>query len=210
MIEEYGVDDGKVVVNPPGVNLDFWHPANVRQSDDNGRKVLFVGGDFRRKGGHLLLEWFRHQAAPDVELHVVTKESVPDGPNVFVYHDVAPNSEKLQRLYQEADVFVLPTLADCFGIVTVEAMASGLPVIMSDVGGYADMVENGANGFVIRSGNVSEMGKAIAAVLDARSSRVTMGARSRQLAEERFDLKKNSARTLGLLRDLANGERPAP
>jgi glycosyltransferase involved in cell wall biosynthesis len=209
MIEEYGVNDDKVVVNPPGVNLDFWQPSRVGKGGDNGRKVLFVGGDFRRKGGHLLLEWFRHQAAPDIELHVVTRESVPSAPKLFVYHDVPPNSETLRRLYREADVFVLPTLADCFGIVTVEAMASGLPVIMSDVGGYADMVENGANGFVIRSGDVREMGDAIASVLDAGSRRTAMGLRSRQLAEERFDLKRNASRTLGLLKDLANGERRA-
>jgi glycosyltransferase involved in cell wall biosynthesis len=207
IIEEYGVDGNKVVVNPPGVDLDFWRPTpEPTRSTHRRKKVLFVGGDFRRKGGYLLLEWFRQCAGRNIELHLVTKEPVQKGPNIFIYDNVGPNSAELRSLYQDADVFALPTLADCTPIVTIEAMASGLPVIMSDVGGFADMVEDGGNGFVVGSGNVSELTAALFAVLDDDARRLAMGRRSRNLAQERFDVERNASRTLGLLKDLAAGE----
>jgi glycosyltransferase involved in cell wall biosynthesis len=208
LIEEYGVDQDKVIVNPPGVDLTLWHPPSERTCQAaRPKKLLFVGGDFERKGGHLLLEWFRQQAPGDVELHLVTKEPVSRGPGLFIYNDMSPNSGELQRLYQEADVFVLPTLADCTPIVTIEAMASGLPIIMSNVGGYADMVEDGGNGFIVSSGNISELGAALSAILQDDSRRLAMGRRSRSLSEQRFDVEKTAAKTLGLVKDLAGGAR---
>src|SRR4051794_37309447 len=59
-VDDYGIPADKIVVNPPGVNLGFWRPnPSLRgSSTQHPLKVLFVGGDFRRKGGDLLLEWY--------------------------------------------------------------------------------------------------------------------------------------------------------
>lgn len=202
LIEEYKVDPQTVIVNPPGVDLKAWHPGERANRHLGPKRILFVGGDFRRKGGALLLDWFRHTEPGQVELHLVTRERVGPTPGVYVYDNMRPNSEELRRLYQTADLFVLPSLGECFGLVTVEAMASGLPVIMSDVGGYADLVEHGGNGLVVPSGDARELGEAIHTLLGNRTHRVAMGTRSRQIAEERFNLKANADRMLSLIKSL--------
>jgi glycosyltransferase involved in cell wall biosynthesis len=204
-VDDYGISADKIVVNPPGVNLGFWRPnPSLRNSPKHHPlKVLFVGGDFRRKGGDLLLEWYKSQHPATVELHIVTREPVDAGPGVYVYHNVQPNSDRLIGLYQSSDLFVLPSLGECFGIATVEAMAAGLPVIASDVGGTADIIEPERNGFIVPGNNVAALSSAISTILGDATRRQHMGAQSRLLAEERFDLRKNAQRTFNYLRQIA-------
>jgi glycosyltransferase involved in cell wall biosynthesis len=203
-IDDYGIPADKIVVNPPGVNLSFWRPnPALREASPQPLKVLFVGGDFRRKGGDLLLEWYKLQDPNTVELHIVTREPVDSGLGVYVYHNVQPNSAQLISLYQSSDLFVLPSLGECFGIATVEAMAAGLPVIASHVGGTADIIEVGRNGFIVPGNDVAALRNAISTILEDTTRRKYMGAQSRLLAEERFDLRKNAQRTFNYLKQIA-------
>jgi glycosyltransferase involved in cell wall biosynthesis len=199
-----------IVVNPPGVNLGFWRPNPTLRSSSaqHPSKVLFVGADFRRKGGDLLLEWYKGQRPESVELHIVTREPVDSGPGVYVYHNIQPNSDQLIGLYQSSDLFVLPSLAECFGIATVEAMAAGLPVIASDVGGTADIIEPERNGFIVPANDVAALSCAIATILGDAPRRQDMGAQSRLLAEERFDLRKNTQHTFNYLKQIAAARLP--
>jgi len=205
MIDEYRIHPDKVVVNPPGVNLQFWQPAQRSNSDvaHKLRRVLFVGGDFRRKGGLQLLEWYKLQDPTRCELHIVTREPVASVPGVVVYHNMQPNTPRLLELYHSSDLFVLPSLGECFGIATVEAMAAGLPVIASDVGGTADIIEAGRNGFLVPSNNVEALGQAISAILNDDGRRRAMAHQSRLMAEERFDLQRNARRTFDYLKQIA-------
>src|SRR5437868_6843115 len=72
-------------------------------------RVLFVGGDFVRKGGDLLLEVAKTRLKGKVELYLVTAADVPAEDNIFVYRGVKPHSPALLQRYAKADVFVLPT-----------------------------------------------------------------------------------------------------
>src|SRR5206468_3682262 len=92
-------------------------------------RVLFVGGDFKRKGGPALLEVMRGPLAGWCELHVVTQAEVAPQPGVVVHRGLQANSPELLRLFATADIFVLPTMADCLAVVLMEATAAGLPVI---------------------------------------------------------------------------------
>jgi glycosyltransferase involved in cell wall biosynthesis len=204
-IDEYGVAPEKVVVVPPGVDLDLWQPPTWRTAAKPAR-ILFVGGDFRRKGGRELLQWYKSQSPADYELHIATREPVENGPGVYVYRDLQPNSPALLRLYHQSDLFVLPSLGECFGVATIEAMAAGLPVIASDVGGTADIIEPGRNGFIIPAGQVAALGQAIVTVLEDEDRRQAMARQSRLLAEERFDLQKNARRSLQYLKQIARAE----
>lgn len=216
VVEDYGISADKIVINPPGVNLDYWRPdASKRtRAPNEPLKVLFVGGDFRRKGGELLLEWYKSQSPRSVELHLVTREAVAPAPGVYVYHNMQPNTPELLQLYHQADLFVLPSLGECFGIATVEAMAIGLPVIASDVGGTADIIEPGRNGFIVPGRQQAALNQAINSILGDAEIRARMGAQSRVLAEERFDLTKNAQRTFSYLKQIANAGQqtliPAP
>ena len=119
-----------------------------------------------------------------------------------------PNSDRLLALYQHAHLFVLPSLGECFGVATIEAMAAGLPVIASAVGGTADIIDHGENGFILRTGDSGDLAAAIGSLLHDEACRLAMGHRSRQLAEERFDLDTNSRRTLDCLKELPLGVVP--
>jgi glycosyltransferase involved in cell wall biosynthesis len=204
-IEDYGIAAEKIVVNPPGVNLSWWTPDRGQQ-DDTGRRprrVLFVGGDFARKGGQHLLEWYRTQDPARCELHIVTREPVEQRPGVLVYSGMRANTPELLALYQQADVFVLPSLGECFGIATVEAMGAGLPVVTSDVGGTADIVEPGRNGYIVPAASVAELGQALGSILSDDALRRRMAQQSREMAQERFDLERNARQTLSWLKQIA-------
>jgi glycosyltransferase involved in cell wall biosynthesis len=205
-VEDYGLPAEKIVVNPPGVNLNFWEPNPSRQAYTKNQpfKVLFVGGDFRRKGGFLLIDWFKHQDPARYELHIVTKEPVPPSKGVYVYQDLAPNTPELLQLYQNSQLFVLPSLGECFGIATVEAMGAGLPVIATDVGGTADIIEPGRNGFIIPGDDLQALSSAIETIAGDNALRLRMAEQSRQIAVERFDLERNANRTLSYLKQIAN------
>jgi glycosyltransferase involved in cell wall biosynthesis len=202
---------GRVVVNPPGVDLARWRPAPEQRSQAGSQplRVLFVGGDFERKGGHLLLEWFHSLANKQVELHIVTREPVEPAPGVYVYRNMQPNTPELMQLYYQSDLFVMPSLGECFGIATVEAMATGLPVIASDVGGTADIIEPERNGYIVKAGDAKGLGEAIMAILEYPERRERMGLQSRQLAEERFDMQRNARRTLSYLKQIADERKGA-
>jgi glycosyltransferase involved in cell wall biosynthesis len=207
VVDEYGIPSEKVVVNPPGVKLNFWRPDRTGQNRLGGApRVLFVGGDFRRKGGQMLLDWFGSADRPSCELHIVTREEVPASPGIYVYNDMTPNSERLLRLFQSSDLFVLPSLGECFGIATVEAMATGLPVIASDVGGTADIIEPGRNGWIVPGADGRALKQAIESILSDAGRREAMGAQSRSMAEERFDVARNARRTFSYLQELGRGK----
>ncbi len=206
MVEAYGVPEDKVIVVPFGADVTFWRPPDSPEIREAiGRRVLFVGGDFRRKGGELLLKWFQRRPKDGVELHIVTRDPVEPTPGVVVHHDIGPYSEKLLQLYQEADVFVLPSLAEAFGIATVEAMGCGLPVVVSDAGGTADIVDPGVNGFITKTGDIRDLGSALESLLADADRRASMGREGRRIAEDRFGLDKTARVTLDLLAELAAG-----
>jgi glycosyltransferase involved in cell wall biosynthesis len=211
MVEHYGVPADKVIVVPFGADVTFWTPPedpSIREA--SARQVLFVGGDFRRKGGELLLDWFRRRPLDGVELHLVTKEPVEPAPGVVVHDDIGPYSPKLLELYRQADVFVLPSLAEAFGIATVEAMGCALPVVVSDAGGTADIVDPGVNGFITKAGDGRELASALETLLADADLRASMGREGRHIAGERFGLDQTARVTLDLLTDLAaSGTRPA-
>jgi glycosyltransferase involved in cell wall biosynthesis len=205
-VDDYGCIPTRIIVNPPGIPLDSW-PVPDRSSRSGPVRVLFVGGDFERKGGNLLLDWQSRRDPGEVEVHVVTSYEVTERPGLRVHRGLRPNTPELLDRFAEADVFVLPSLAECFGIATVEAMASGLPVVASDSGGTADIVHDGGNGFIVRAGDQAALDAALDRLVADPSLRRTMGARSRAIAEQRFDLLQQ-ARTTADLIIAAAGLRP--
>jgi glycosyltransferase involved in cell wall biosynthesis len=196
-VDEYGSPAHKVHVIPPGVDTSVWRPEPRGRSPRP--RLLFVGGDFERKGGPALLRAFAALRLADrAELHVVTRDEVPGTRGVIVHRGMRNGSEALRRLYADSDAFVLPTVADCFSIASIEAMAAGLPVAVTDVGGVEDIVVDGETGFLLPPGDDRALGRALTALVDDAALRRRMGGAARARAVVHFDARDSATRILAV------------
>jgi glycosyltransferase involved in cell wall biosynthesis len=201
LIKDYGVAPDRIEVIPPGIDLDLWQPGTKKHTGP--LHILFVGGDFYRKGGDLLLKACEQLPKGLVELHLVTRSSIIQNEWIFVYNNITPNSPELIRLYQDSDVFVLPTNAEAFGIAAAEATAAGLPVIATAVGGLTDIINHGENGYLIQTGDIKGLVKYIQQLATDTSLRQVLCQAARCKAEDRFDAKKNAKRVIEIIKETA-------
>lgn len=199
-----GVPNERIIELPPGVDLATWQFVRRKAPTRRPLRLLFVGGDFERKGGPELVSVVR-EFEGRVTLDVVTRAAVPQTPGVAV-HRADANSEALRALYAAADLFILPSRAECFGIATIEAMATGLPVIVADVGGARSIVTEGQEGWLIEPG-VEGIRGALDRALKKRGQLPAMGEAARATAETRFDVAANTRRLVDLIMSLATGRR---
>jgi glycosyltransferase involved in cell wall biosynthesis len=95
------------------------------------------------------------------------------------------SGEQLATAYASADIFVFPSTTDTFGNVVIEAQASGLPVIVSDMGGPQELVENGVNGFVTKARDVEDLACAITLLVSDAKRRTKIGQKARQSVLDR-------------------------
>jgi len=207
-IRDYGVPAERVHVMPPGVDLTQWSVPPHRRVSPHGReddqpfRLLFVGADFDRKGGPLLLDVFRRHLRDTCELHLVTKADVREEPGVRVYREFGPNESGLRGLYAMCDALALPTRADCFSLASIEAMACGLPVISCPVGGIAEIVRHGETGLLAPPDDGRALLEAVRRLVADAVMAARMGRAGRRVVEERFDNYRNSAALFALLQRL--------
>jgi glycosyltransferase involved in cell wall biosynthesis len=196
-VEDYGFPEQHVAVIPPGVDVEQFVAGDRNHELP---RILFVGGDFERKGGALLLEVFRQRLRGRAELILVTRDEVRTQPGVSVHHNIRANSPELRELYATSDLFVLPTLADCYSLVLMEALTAGMPVIATRVGGIPDIVLEGKTGHLLDAGDSAALGDAIEALVIDSNRRRSMGEHGRADALQRFDARENARRLFEFVR----------
>lgn len=204
MVTDYGADPSIIHVTPPGVDLDKWHVDRKGSGSKmtGPTNILFVGGDFARKGGGLLLDWAAKTTRKDWRMHIVTRDLVvPPHQNVHVYNRLQPNDQALLELYAQAHIFALPTWGDCYSLASIEAMAASLPVILSRTGGTEDIISDGKTGYLIDPGDGSALAERLEYLIDRPEVRVSLGCAARQDAERRFDARANIGRTIGYVKE---------
>ena len=201
-IDDYGVPVSNLSIVPIGVDINLWCP--IQENNRQGPvRILFVGGDFYRKGGRLLLRAFRQLPPGAAELHIVTRMAIKPQENVTVHNHLQPNSPELISLFQSCDIFVLPTKADAFGIVAVEASAAGLPVLMTDVGGVRDIVVDGETGFLLPPDDVDVLTERLRYLVAHADVRRRMSIAARAQAVAKFDASKNGKKVADILLEVA-------
>jgi glycosyltransferase involved in cell wall biosynthesis len=201
-VDDYGVDEERTTVVPPGIDLSRW------TMPEQGTKavlprLLFVGGDFARKGGDLLLDVFRAHLRGRCELDIVTRDAVPEEPGVLVHRGLSAGSPPLLALYRASSAFVLPTRGDCFSIASLEAMAMGLPVVVTDVGGISEIVDSERTGYLIAPGDGRALRECLEPLLADPARAAAMGVAGRARVEERFDAKNTADHIFALLTSVA-------
>jgi phosphatidylinositol alpha-mannosyltransferase len=181
---------------PNGVDLEHFSPevAPIERFKDGKLNILFVGRMEKRKGLSYLLEAFGRikQEVPDSRLIVVgpgtrlrrryekkvAKKRLQDV--VFVGF---ASYQDLPRYYQTADVFCAPaTGSESFGIVLLEAMALGKPIVASDIEGYAGVVSDGVDGVLVPPKDSPSLAQALINLLKDEPRRREMGAKGRAKA----------------------------
>jgi glycosyltransferase involved in cell wall biosynthesis len=182
---EAGVDESKLVVTPVGVDIDAFRPAD--RTNDDCFRVLFVGQLSQRKGLSYVLDGFTRASVPCAELVLL-------GPGVGsarvwehragVRHiGPVPHSD-LPAYYRTGDVFVLPSLAEGLPQTVLEAMASGLPVIVSENAVGSEVVTDGVNGFIVPLRDPEAIAERLAELHADAHRRLQMGEQARRRAEE--------------------------
>ena len=204
LVADYGVPARKVRVIHPGVDLRLFIPRSGPPGDPV--RVLFVGGDFERKGGRELLA-AAATLGDRIELDIVTGRR-PDGvgQGIRVHVGLKPQSPDLLHLYRRADIFAMPTQGDMLAQAIAEALASGLPVVSTNVGGTPEMVHDGVNGLVVAPGDIAMLAAALRRLVDDPALRFRMGAAGLELARKEHDAETNNRQLVDLVRSLATGQ----
>lgn len=192
LVRDYGIPREKIHVIHPGVDLDRFQPGPSAAAGTPVR-ILFVGGNFQRKGGHDLLEALKCFDPQAVAVDIVTGDLVDAAayPSCRVHYGLHPQSSQLIDLYRHADIFVLPTRGDCFPQAIAEAMACALPVIASDVGGIPEMVRHGVNGWLVSPADGRELRLALESLIFNAELRCRFGRVSHALAVAEHDSLRN-------------------
>ncbi len=176
--------NANVVEHHPGIDLQRFRPG--KRESRSKLRVLFVGGDFVRKGGPELLAAVEPLLGRFLELDVVTPSATIEQPGVRV-HRLSSGDPRLIELYQQANLFCLPTHGDAAPWAVIEAMACGTPVVATRVGGVADLVGHEEGGLLVSPREREELSSAIQRFLDYPSLAGDLGERARARCEERYD-----------------------
>lgn len=160
-VERYGADPARVRVIPFGSNLELEpgeaHVTHAIRSRPLERcELLFIGVNWERKGGPLAWEVARLLNAAGLPTRLTVVGCVPPPATAAPFLEVIPFIEKnspwgqrrLAQLLLRSHFLLVPSIAECFGIVYAEASAMGLPSLARDVGGVSDAVREGHNGFL--------------------------------------------------------------
>jgi glycosyltransferase involved in cell wall biosynthesis len=145
-VADLGVDRSKIIILPNGVDTSQFIPADTQNSN-----ILFVGSLTKNKGVHYLLQAFAQiaQIFPEMRLQIIgdgsskgefqnQAMSLGISHRVDFFGQVPPSQVRI--IMRQALMFVLPSLSEGFGVVILEAMASGIPCIGSRVGGIPDLI----------------------------------------------------------------------
>jgi starch synthase len=202
---ESGVPETKVSVVTPGVDVDRFRPGAPRAAD--GFRVLFAGLITQRKGLSYLVDGFRQAGVPDSELLLVGApigSSEPWLKTNGVRRLSWSGAGELPEIYRSADVVVLPSLVEGFGRVILEAMATGVPVIVTPNTGAADLVDDGVSGFVVPIRDAGAIADRLRLIHDNPERAREMGAAARRQAE-RYPLADYGRRISSLISEVASG-----
>lgn len=158
-INDYGIDPGKISVVPCGANLDKIPDVSHLDLNASGQcRLLFLGVEWDRKGGEIALETFRllKKKGVDPKLHIIGCVPPHDLSNQkditvipFLDKNDSEQFRQLEKIFLQTDLLLLPTRAECAGVVFSESSAYGIPSITTDTGGVRTYVKDGINGFAL-------------------------------------------------------------
>ena len=212
MAAELSIDPHRIVVVPHGIPVDIEFERDYRENRDV--TVVFLGRLEKRKGAMELLNAIPIvlSAAPSTRFVLIGRDRAhcPGGRThrQFV-EDEFPGAVRRQIVFagtlddaevtrhlQSADIFVAPSLYESFGLVFLEAMRWGTPVIGTKAGGIPEIVKDGETGLLVSPGNHVELAAAIASLVQDKEKRRRLGESGRSRVEQEFSAATMAKRTV--------------
>ena len=187
---------GEYEIIPNGVNLEHFCPSTLPlpQFWDEKKNILFIGRLEKRKGAGFLIRAFRRVkqeygacrliiAGPGVRLRQQYEELARDIPDVVFAGPI--DYDELPRYYASAHIFCAPAIGgESFGMVLLEAMAAGKPVVATDIPGYLQVLTQGEQGLVVPPRDEKALAQALLKLLENPALCEEMGRRGRLRAQE--------------------------
>jgi glycosyltransferase involved in cell wall biosynthesis len=207
-IHDFSIPPERVVTAPAGPNMErFPTEAALHIGKDTAPTVLFVGRQFERKGGPMLLHAFRRvrEILPDARLLIAgCTPDVGDIPGVTVLGALSSGSTgpgSLTAAYQMAHLFCMPSHYEPFGVVFVEAMMHGVPCIAADAWAMPELVQDDRTGWLVREGDHEELARTLVNALGDLPRLRRMGDAARAHASVTFSW----SRTAKIMADVLAG-----
>jgi glycosyltransferase involved in cell wall biosynthesis len=185
----HGVSADKIHILQQPIDLNRFHPCDSAESVNGPLRVCFVGSLDLRKGFIYLLQAMRLIGSERISLEIVGATGTRCCSRLFQKErqglTISSASADPLAAYHRAELFVLPTLEDGSPFAAAEAMACGLPVIVTNSCGAAEWVKHGITGWVVPSRSPEAIAEALTTALDRRDSLRAMGGQARLDSEER-------------------------
>ncbi len=170
------ISNRDISVVPNGIGLEQFNIKSGEKKKGNSKTIIFVGRLHPVKGVSYLIEAMAivHRGMADAKLILVgdgTERSRLEklveklDLNGCIQFTGQVQQERIPTMLQQADLFALPSLSESFGIVNLEAMAAGLPIVATNVGGIPDIVVEGVNGYLVNAKRPSEIADRIIMLL---------------------------------------------
>jgi len=206
MRQVYPYCETPIHVMPSPVMLDFFDPAWIaeRRARVGGERphCLFIGGDFPRKGGYDLLRAWEHGGfAERADLTLVTDWPLPAPlpAGVRQVRGIRGQTQEWSATWHAADIFVMPTRNEAFGLVFQEAAAAGLPAIGPRLNAVPEIIDDGVSGILVTPRSIEEIAAALDRLIRSGDLRDSMGRAARRKIERDADPAAHRRRLVDLI-----------
>ena len=192
-----------------GLDVEDFRPSPPVEANGAPVELLTVGrqvavkspatmiraiAELRRRGREVSLTMVGHGPLAEELRALATELGVAE----HIEFTGAVGQDDIRRYYERADVFCLSSAAESLPVVLMEAMACAIPVVSTDVGGIAELVEHGRTGYLVRPGDSEAFADALEPLLEDPGRRSEMGRSGRRRVEQEFEIAA-AGRTLGAL-----------
>jgi glycosyltransferase involved in cell wall biosynthesis len=211
LITEYGYKE-KITVIPNGIDINVFKPS--KKKNNRKEKVLFTGQIIARKGVQFIIKAMPQVLKEHPDTVLVLAGTGNSGPYRRMLQDMkipqrnfefcSVDYQDMPQLYNQADIFVFPSLVESFPMSVLEAMACGLPAVASDVGDMPSLIKEGITGFMINKGDYNALANRINLLLDDVTLRTEMSQNARDLVVENYSAEIMGERTLKVYHQVLN------
>ena len=196
-LTELGINTKRILLLPNSIDVNSFFP----EADKEDNLLLYLGRIVPVKGLHILLESLCYVETP-VRLMIVgpignfdyyrdiskqIEKENQKGKHHITYLGTIPDAE-VKKLYQKATIFILPSFWEPFGVVLLEALACGTPVVSTLVGGIPEIVQNHENGILVPPNNPPKLAEAIQYLMDNKDVRTRLAKEGRKVVVKNFSL----------------------